>query len=61
MPTLIVFFVTLLTVWGVAYGWFSVSGSQIHDRPYGRDDAPGGADFDQGVEDTFASWGRGTR
>jgi hypothetical protein len=50
---------------GVIVGWFTVAGSGIHERPYGKGDAPGAgrhhgeSPLDSGRD--MAQWSRGTQ
>jgi hypothetical protein len=45
---------------GVIVGWFTVAGSGIHKRPYGRDDRyEGESPLDSGW--TMNQWSRGTQ
>jgi hypothetical protein len=50
---------------GVVIGWWTVSGSGIHERPYGKGDTPG-ADRQHGESPLdspwqMADWSRGTQ
>jgi hypothetical protein len=40
---------------GVIVGWFTIAGSGIHNRPYGRRDAPG-ADRFRGESPLDSPW-----
>ena len=50
---------------GVVIGWWTVSGSGIHQRPYGKQDAPGSdrmhgeSPFDSPWQ--MGDWSRGTQ
>jgi hypothetical protein len=50
---------------GVIVGWFTIAGSGIHQRPYGKGDAPGAgrhhgeSPLDSGW--TMNEWSRGTQ
>ena len=50
---------------GVIYGYYTISGSGINERPYSKGDAPGvgGNTFSDPyyTEDPFEGWSRGTR
>ena len=54
-----------LLLLGVIYGYYTIKGSGISERPYGKGDAPGlkGSTFDDPIyrEDPFENWSRGTR
>jgi hypothetical protein len=54
-----------IVVAGVIIGWFTVAGSGIHHRPYGKQDAPG-SDRMQGESPLdspwqMSDWSRGTQ
>ena len=55
----------LVVVLGVVIGWFTVAGSGIHKRPYGKQDAPGsGRMHGESPLDSpwqMAEWSRGTQ
>jgi len=44
---------------GVIVGWFTVAGSGIHDRPWGRDRIEGESPLDSPWQ--MADWSRGTQ
>ncbi len=44
---------------GVIIGWFTVAGSGIHVRPYGRDRVSGGSPLDSPWQ--MSEWSRGTQ
>jgi hypothetical protein len=50
---------------GVIVGWFTIAGSGIHERPYGKHDAPGAdrhkgeSPLDSGWQ--MSEWSRGTQ
>jgi len=50
---------------GVVIGWWTISGSGIHERPYGRSDAPGaGREHGESPLDSpwqMDEWSRGTQ
>jgi len=55
----------LVVLFGVVVGWWTVSGSGIHARPYGKQDAPG-SDRMHGESPLdspwqMAEWSRGTQ
>ncbi|MBO0769428.1 MAG: hypothetical protein J2O48_12160 [Solirubrobacterales bacterium] len=55
----------LIVVAGLVVGWWTISGSGIHVRPYGGKDAPG-ADNEVGESPldsgwTMSEWSRGTQ
>jgi hypothetical protein len=43
---------------GVIVGWFTIAGSGIHDRPYGRDRIDGESPLDSPWQ--MGEWSRGT-
>ncbi|MHB8658001.1 MAG: hypothetical protein ACYC91_08595 [Solirubrobacteraceae bacterium] len=54
----------LVVILGVVLGWYTVAGSGIHQRPYGKRDAPGAERYDgESPLDspwTMNEWSRGT-
>jgi hypothetical protein len=51
---------------GVVIGWWTVSGSGIHERPYGGKDAPGAGERQSGESPldspwSMDDWSRGTQ
>jgi hypothetical protein len=55
----------VVVIIGVVVGWYTVAGSGIHERPYGKGDAPG-ADRQRGESPldsgwTMNEWSRGTQ
>ncbi len=44
---------------GVVVGWYTVAGSGIHQRPYGRDRHDGESPLDSPWQ--MSEWSRGTR
>lgn len=44
---------------GVIIGWYTVSGSDIHIRPYGREHYHGESPLDDGFD--MGQWSRGTQ
>jgi hypothetical protein len=56
---------SLVVLVGVVIGWWTVSGSGIHERPYGKGDAPG-AERHEGESPLdspwqMSEWSRGTQ
>ena len=55
----------LVVLVGVIIGWWTVSGSGIHERPYGKGDAPGaGKEHGESPLDSpwqMSEWSRGTQ
>ena len=56
---------TLVVLVGVVIGWWTVSGSGIHERPYSRSDTPGaGREHGESPLDSpwqMDEWSRGTQ
>jgi hypothetical protein len=50
---------------GVVVGWWTIAGSGIHHRPYGKSDTPGAGRFkgESPLDDPFrmGDWSRGTQ
>jgi hypothetical protein len=44
---------------GVVVGWFTIAGSGIHQRPYGKDRHEGESPLDSGWQ--MSEWSRGTQ
>jgi hypothetical protein len=55
----------LVVLIGVVIGWYTIAGSGIHKRPYGKQDAPGsGRMHGESPLDSpwqMAEWSRGTQ
>jgi hypothetical protein len=55
----------LVVIAGVVIGWYTVAGSGIHRRPYGKGDAPGADRFEgESPLDSpwqMSEWSRGTQ
>jgi hypothetical protein len=55
----------LVVLLGVVVGWWTIAGSGIHTRPYGKQDAPGSARMhgESPLDSPWqmAEWSRGTQ